>query len=66
MKLGMKVIKKQQVGDCTFWLCEKAQPQEWATYVSGSDMHTEHGHYWTNYCNALADFHRRVIDSRLN
>lgn len=66
MKPGMTVIRKQQVKDRWVWLCEESLPgqgcREWATYVSISPLetHTEHGHYFVRYSNAVADFNARV------
>jgi hypothetical protein len=66
MKPGMRVIKKQQVSDRWIWLCEESLPgqgcREWATYVSVSpdEQETEHGHYFVNQRNAIADFQVRV------
>lgn len=66
MKAGMKTITKQLAGDRWIWLCEESLPgqgcREWATYVSVSadETQTEHGHYFVNQRNALADFQARV------
>ena len=68
MKPGMKVIEKQQVGDRIVWLA--SNDREWATYVSISPnaSETEHGHYFTNSEEAIADFWNRVteVTERIN
>lgn len=60
MKLGMTIHKKCCVGDHWIWLCK--QEHEWATYIltSPDESETEHGHYFSNRTNAIADFDARI------
>lgn len=60
MKLGMTLIKKQTVSDRTIWLA--SDNKEWATYTSTDANNTEHGHYFTNKEEAIADFWNRVTE----
>jgi len=66
MKLGMTVLKKQQVKDRWVWLCEELLPgqgcREWATYISvlPDETRTEYGHYFVNKSNAVQDYQTRL------
>ncbi|MDV2997657.1 MAG: hypothetical protein N4J56_007362 [Chroococcidiopsis sp. SAG 2025] len=63
MKLGMTLIQKQTVGDRFFLLA--SDNKEWATYtsISSNASDTEHGHYFTNLEEAIADFWNRVTQA---
>lgn len=64
MKPGMTLIKKQTAGDRTVWLAKNNS--EWATYTSTSAdaSNTEHGHYFTDSSEAIADFWNRVTQAQ--